>query len=807
MRRLALALVLCDLGCQPPPPAVTPGGAAAAAVEPAATPKDPMPARLAALDEAIDRERVRLGVPGAAIVIVKDGKVIHTRGWGTRAVASDAPVGADTLFAIGSTTKAFTAMLAMMAVEAGKLSLDAHPSTCLPGFAIRGEGNATITVRDLMTHTSGLPTADLAWSTGSMTSDELIALLGEIEPVAGVRKAFHYQNLAYLAAGQCAARALGGEYEALLRARILDRVGMGDATLRIAQMQARADAAHGHHRGADGRTREVPMRTLDAVAPAGAINASAAMLGGWLTALVAHGVVDGKPLLARAQFDELLRPQFSAGPGIDYALGWLRARAGKDWYYSHTGGIDGFTALVGVVPERGLGFAFLNNVDHADLHGVVAHEVLALLEDAPPPPGKPEVPSVDEVGTYGLLGGFKVEVVRDGERIAVVVAGQPKYPLVFEEGRRYRLGGAAPAGFGATFRPTAADPKRTEMLLVQPFGNLVLPRLSAAELAAAATATPSADIRELLGVYRPAGAKDDASFEIAAVEGQGALIVPGQTPAPLMRTGVDHYGLAGLPDVFWIEPLRAAAGKLVTGLRLHKPDGDLELTLVASSAPPPIAIETVLRKRAAAHGSAKLAKHTSLRIESALTFVHQGLRGRSVTLRAAGDRWADDVRLLGAGREIGRVRLGFDGAPWQRVSFAADQELEPLGAQAIALDAPFDAMGPVAKEFSSAAVWRSGTVGKRPVVVVRFTTEWGAVVLDSYDAKSFLLLRRELDLPSDADGGRTRETRMYSDYRRIAGVMIPHVVEVESVQGKVVARVTKVAFDEVLPTDAFAAPR
>lgn len=800
MARLALLAVLALAACRNVPPAVGPATTAPVVSEPVA--RDPMTMRLAALDDAVDRERTRLGVPGAALVIVKDGEVIHARGWGTRTAGADNPVGTDTLFAIGSTTKAFTAMLVMMAVEAGRVSLDDHPSKCIPGFAIRGEGNAAITVRDLMTHTSGLPTADLGWATGQLTSAELVGLLGEIEPVAGVRKAFHYQNLAYLAAGTCAANALGGEYEPLLRARILEPVGMADATLRVAQMQARANAAHGHHRGADGRTVEVPMRVIDAIAPAGAINASVDMLGGWLKALLARGVVGGKPLVARKHFDELLRPQFSAGPGLDYTLGWLRAKVGADWYFSHTGGIDGFTALVGFVPDRGLGFAFVNNVDHGELHGVVAHEVLALLAEPAAAAGKPDVASLDEVGTYGMLGGLKVEVVRDGDGIALVVAGQPKYPLVFEKGRSYRLGGAAPAGFGATFRARTDEPGRPELLLVQPFGNLVLPRLDPAEIAAAATASPPADLRELLGTYRAAGA--DTTFELEAVEGRVALVVPGQPPSPITKVADDKLALAGLPETFWLEPRRQAGA--LRGLLLHKPDGDLELTLVASGAPPAIELSQVLARRAKAHGSAALAKHSTMRIESELNFVHQGLRGRSVTLRAAGDRWVDDVRLLGAGREIGRIQIGFDGEAWQRVSFATHEVLEPLQAKAIALDAPYDGLGPTAAGFSSAAVWRSSKIGDDAVIVVRFTTEWGAVVLDSYDARTFLLRRRELDLPNDAHGGRLRETRTFGAYRRIRGVMVPHRIEVDSVQGKVVAEVKAVALDAVLTPEAFRAP-
>jgi len=802
MGRLAASLAALVLlsACRTQIPAKHPDSATPDAV--AKAEPDPLRDRLALLDDVIDRERTRLAVPGASLVIVKDGKVIHARGYGTRTLG-DTPADADTLFAIGSTTKAFTAMLVMMAVEAGKLALDDHPSKCLPGFHLRGENDKTLKVRDLLTHTSGLPSADLAWTTGKLTSDELVALMAEIEPVVGVGKAFNYQNLAYNAAGQCAARALGGEYEALLREKILDHVGMGKATLRVAQMQASAFAAHGHHREPGGQMREVPMRVLDAIAPAGAINASANQMGGWLVALLAHGEAGGKLLVARKHFDELLRPQTTIAPGLEYTLGWLRTRHGKHWYFSHTGGIDGFSALVGFMPERGIGFAFLNNVDHADLHGVVAHEVLALVDPPEVTTGKPDVEPAKEAGKYGLLGGFKVDVVRDGDRLALVVPGQPKYPLVFDKGRRYRLGGAAPDGFAAEFRSRKDAKDRVEMLLVQPFGDIVLPRLEAAEIAAAANAAPPADLAELLGIYRPAGAP--TTFEITAVEGRIALLVPGQPTLPITKVNDDKLALEGSPaDQFWLEPKRE--GKVLRGLVLHKPDGDLELALVASSAPPAITLDKALARRAKAHGSAALAKHPTMRIETDIEFVHQGLRATSVMLRSAGDKWLDDVRLVGAGREIGRVRIGFDGEGWQRVSFVPPGPLDPWTAKTIALDAPYDAFPATADGFATAKVWRGGMIDNTPVVVLRFTTEWGATILESYDVKSFLLLRRELDLPMNDEGARMQETRTFAEYKKVGGVMIPHRIEVESTQGKVIAKVTRVQLDVEIAPDAFAPP-
>ncbi len=795
-RRLLLALGLV-LACRTPPSAVP---TSRAPERPTTAPAvDPLAARLALLDERIDRARERLGVPGAALVIVREGQPIHIRGYGER--AAKLPVTPDTLFPIGSTTKAFTAMLVMIAVDAGKLSLDDSPRKCLPDFKLRDpEADAAITVRDLLTHSSGLMGTDLAWYTGALSSAQLVALLAEAEPTAKLRARFQYQNVMYVAAGLCAANALGGEYEQLLRARILAPIGMGAATLSVTRMQQRPDVAEGHHRRGDGTLATVPTRNIDAIAPAAGLNASATMLATWLRLMQSGGEVGGKQLLSRKLFEQLLAPQFPAGPGLDYGLGWLRSRWRDEWQLSHTGGIDGFSALVAMIPARGLGFALVTNVDHEDLHGVVTREVFGLLDAEAAPEPEPLADPEAWLGTYGMLGGFKVELARDGAGLALHVPAQPPYPLERERGLRFRLGSPAPAGFLAELREK--DGTR-ELSLHQPFGDLLLPKLDRATLDAAARKEVPDDLRELMGNYRVEG--QSMEIEVVALEGGVSLVVPGQPPAPLTRIAGDRFALAGLPEGFWLT-VRRDAKRRAKGLVLVQPNAELELALVDATAPR-IGLAKLLARRATAHGSAALAKHPRMRITSELTFVHQGLRGTSVVVRATGDRFAEDVRLVAFERELGRMRSGFDGErAWETISFAPPAPLEPYTERALALEAAFDPFGTDIRRFASATVVRNATEGGKPVVIARFTTDWGAVILDSYDAKTFLLQRRELELPIDAHGGTLRETRRYSDWRRIGGIAIPHRVETESVQGRVIATVSGVELDATLDDTAFAKP-
>ncbi len=797
-RRPAVLALALALGCRPPA-ADTARPTAAATTAKADAAAQARRERVATLARRVDAERERLGVPGLALVVAHAGEVVLARGFGERERGGATKVDEHTLFAIGSTTKAFTAMLVMMAVEAGTIALDDHPRTCLPGFALAdAKHDDALRIRDLLTHSSGLMGMDIGWYTGQLSRAELLQLVHEAEPVAMPRTEFHYQNVMYAAAGECAAKALGGEYESLLRERILTKLGMEEANLDVAATLASANHSGGHHRRTDATIERVPMRSLAAIAPAGGINASATAMGAWLQLWLAGGQTGGKRLLGEKAFAELLSPQFPAGPGLDYTLGWMRAQHGTHTVWQHTGGIDGFSSLVALMPEEKIGFALLTNVDHADIHGFVTQEVFSLVEP-PRETQPPTVASADEAGTYGMLGGFKIEVVKDGDRIVLVVPDQPRYPLEHLADRRYRLGPPAPPGFFATFRVIEGAGDRTEVWLEQPYGNLALPRLEPAELATAARAEPPLELRELLGTYR--AKTTGLEVRLAGVDGKVAVVVAGQPPAALQPIEHDRFSLAGLPAGFDVRIVRDERGH-PSGLVLQRPDSAIELELVGGRRPT-IDVDTLLARRARAHGSAKLGKRRSMVVESELVFVHQGLRGTATTWREAPDRWAEDTRIVAFGREIGRIVGGWDGTTaFERASFAPERELEPTQVAGAKLEAPFDPWTATARP-GPATITGRDTVADVPVITVRFTTDWGATITDSIDAKRYLLVRRELELPTGTPGSTLHETRTYGDYRKVAGVLVPHRIETESTNGKVVATVKRVQMDAPVPAGTF----
>jgi CubicO group peptidase (beta-lactamase class C family) len=163
---------------------------------------------LAAIEKAIDQKRQELGIPGLSLVIVKDDNVIYMKGLGFKDFERKLPVTPDTLFAIGSASKAFTSMLALMSADEGKLSLEDSPKKYLPYFKLRDpDADAKITIRDLLSHRSGLNRTDLAMVTGQLNREELIQVAAMAKPTAKLGEKFQYQNVMYAAAGEAVARA------------------------------------------------------------------------------------------------------------------------------------------------------------------------------------------------------------------------------------------------------------------------------------------------------------------------------------------------------------------------------------------------------------------------------------------------------------------------------------------------------------------------------------------------------------------------------------------------------------------------
>jgi CubicO group peptidase (beta-lactamase class C family) len=364
-------------------------GAAAAHAEPLASDIG------AGIDAVLAAQREAEHLSGIAFLAVRDGVVVHSATLGTRNRESAAPVTLDTLFPIGSATKSFTAMAVGLAQDAGRLSLDDRPHGWLPYFHMADpEANARITLRDMLSHRTGLRAyADLAAEPGVLTREEYVRAATSARPEAPFRSRFQYSNAQYAAVGEVLAHVHGVSWEEVMAREIFAPLGMASTRASLLDLASAPDAATGyvHDAGQSSWTATPPPRSLVAMAPGGAIAASARDLARWLLMLTGGGEIDGRRFVSAATLAELIRPMAALNPTVSYALGWAAYDLGGERVVEHNGGSSGISALVSFMPARRCGFVFLANASPNAMTriGGAGTLIYPLLLNRPMAPARP----------------------------------------------------------------------------------------------------------------------------------------------------------------------------------------------------------------------------------------------------------------------------------------------------------------------------------------------------------------------------------------------------------------------------------
>ena len=769
--------------------------------------------RLAAIEKAIEEKRKELHIPGVSFVIVKDDKVIYMKGLGLKDVERNLPVTPDTLFAIGSSSKAFTGMSAAMSADDGKLSLDDAPKKFLPYFKLRDpETDAKITIRDLLSHRSGIDRTELPMVSGNLNREELIRVAGMAKPTAKLGEKFLYQNIMYAAVGEIVARAQATTWENFIEKRIFKPLGMKASNTTVAETVKAPDYALGYsYYPETKKTTHVPMRDISAAAPAGAINSNARDMAQWLRLMVGEGVFEGKRLVSEKNFKELIAVQHKVGGNINYGLGWFL----RDWnnhkVVEHGGNIDGFNALVAMMPDQKLGFVMLTNISDSSLGTYAMETVWSNLVGQPETNvAKSNEPASDpsgEVGKYLLAEAsinFDVEM-KDG-KLWLTVPGQPQYELENIGGRRYKLA-SAPAGYYVTFRPIKGKETETEMFLEQPQGNLVLARVkadAASDAKAITMASYSGPLKELLGSYEMKGGP---TVEITIADGKVSLVVPGQPAYPLVEKEKDKLSSPILPDTYSLTVKRDAAGK-VSGLVMKQPEGEFELTRLMETSVA-LTVDELLTKMIAANGGEEaLRKHKSIVITAEMDFEHQGIKGMATISARAPNAMATHIDMMALGKKIGTVDDYFDGTKGTEVASFSPPEIKAgksLEEARIASD--FYGVLNWKKLFKSIEIKRMSKVGDEDVFVVVKTPEKGDPVTDYISAKSYLLLRRDSIQTNNTSQISIPVTEYFSDYRMVEGLMLPFKMTASiSTIGDIVMLVKTIKFDVDIPDATFRIP-
>ncbi|HVA90323.1 MAG TPA: serine hydrolase [Chloroflexota bacterium] len=352
-----------------------------------ASPPEIEPHCLAGFDDFVHASLAQWGAPGVAVAVIIDGKVAHAQGYGLRDVANRLPVTADTLFAIGSCTKAFTTMVMGTLVDEGKLDWDAPVRTYLPTFALHDPvATDLMTPRDLVTHRSGLPRHDLSWFQSPCSRIELYDRLKYLPPNKTFRQAAQYQNLMYMTAGHLSGVVTGVEWEDLVRWRILMPLGMSRTALSAPEAEKDADCSRPYE-DILGELTAVPHYNLAALGPAGSLYSSVNEMSRWLLLHLNKGMHEGTRVISEAQLAEMHAPQVvmpergtrAEMPYACYGLGWAIQPYRNQTTVWHTGGIDGFLSRVTLLPDRNAACVVLSNKGEGALVSVLSFHLLDRL--------------------------------------------------------------------------------------------------------------------------------------------------------------------------------------------------------------------------------------------------------------------------------------------------------------------------------------------------------------------------------------------------------------------------------------------
>lgn len=325
---------------------------------------------LEGFDEIVAKGLAQMKVPGAAVAVVKDQEVVLAKGYGLRDLESKLPMTADTLMAIGSSSKAFTAYTLGALVDQGKVEWDKPVRTYIPWFRLYdASAGERLTPRDLVTHRSGLPRHDLVWyNNKTATREQLVRRLAHLPPTADLRERWQYNNLMFLTAGYLVETMTGRSWEESVRALVFGPLGMSRSNFSVLESQKDKDFALPYAER-DGKLTKIPFRDITLVGPAGSINSSANEMARWVTVHVNAGKLGDTQVIGAATLADLHTPYMTTGgvstrPDItapDYALGWMVDSYRGHRRVHHGGNIDGFSALVSFLPNDGIGFVVLTN--------------------------------------------------------------------------------------------------------------------------------------------------------------------------------------------------------------------------------------------------------------------------------------------------------------------------------------------------------------------------------------------------------------------------------------------------------------
>ncbi len=331
---------------------------------------------------------------GAAVAIVQGDKVVLLKGYGYRDIEKKLPMTPKSLCAIASITKSFTVTNLGMLFDEGKGTWDAPVRSAFPAFKLYDPVlTEQISVRDLVTHRSGLPRHDMVWYSSDFSRDDLIRRLQYLEPNKPLRSTFQYNNLMFMTAGYVAGLLDNKKWEDSLRARVLAPLGMSATTFSLKELQASPDFALPYQKGRDlkAELKRMPFEATCpdtcALGPAGELNSNAEDMSHYLLFHMNRGKYNGKQVLSENNSSQMQTPQMAVAGTPDYpelgevsyGMGFFISTYRGHKRIEHGGNLDGFSSIFTFLPNEKIGVVVLTNLDSSPLPDVIAFNAIDRL--------------------------------------------------------------------------------------------------------------------------------------------------------------------------------------------------------------------------------------------------------------------------------------------------------------------------------------------------------------------------------------------------------------------------------------------
>jgi len=342
-------------------------------------------------DTYIEKSRNLYQVPGLAVTVVKDGKVILKKGYGVRQLGTTNAVDTQTLFACASTTKAMTATCMAMLVDEGKVKWDDPVINYLPDFQLYDmHVTRELKIRDLFTHNSGVGNADFLWSIMDISSDEVLSKMKMVKPSYSLRSSFIYQNIFYLYAGKVIEKVSGQPWEEFIQKRIFQPLGMTRTYPTLSKVKD-ANQSHPHY-WVDNKITVIERTSADAIGPAGSVWSCVDDMSKWALCMLDSGKYAGGRLVKPTTWTEMFKPQVMVTTSqfyptaqltkpnwMTYSLGWFQQDYNGKKVNYHTGSLAGETAIHGQLPDSKLAIYVFGNYDHAEVRHALMFKAFDLF--------------------------------------------------------------------------------------------------------------------------------------------------------------------------------------------------------------------------------------------------------------------------------------------------------------------------------------------------------------------------------------------------------------------------------------------